>query len=150
MVKGKRPKKESQKEPPKESLSAQQCSDVPVSVQTLPPKKKKEKASGAHTSLPSQPAHPHPIKDAPSSKGAQLTILQRSPPKEETKKDREFKEKDEISSQSSQETVLDASLTGMKEKKKKGQATLATSPTEVSREDGKRRISQAVKMSYLL
>ncbi len=107
----------------------------------MPPKKKKEKASGDHTSLPSQPAHPPPIKDAPSSKGTRLTILQRSPPKEEIKKDRELKEKEETSSQSSQEAELDASLTGKKGKKKKGQATLAASPTEVDRVDEKEDIS---------
>jgi hypothetical protein len=72
MVKGKRPK-ESQKEPPKESQkgppkeSQQEPPKESPSVQTLPPKKKKEKASGAHTSLHTQPAHPPPIKDAPSS-----------------------------------------------------------------------------------
>ncbi len=136
MVKGKRPK-ESQKEPPKESLSAQQSSDVSVSVQTLPPKKKKEKKPVTHTALPSQPAHPNPIKNAPSSKGTQLTILQRSPPKEETKKDRKCKERDDTSSQSSQEAELDASLAGKKGKKKKDQATLAASPPEINREDEK-------------
>jgi hypothetical protein len=83
-----------------------------VSVQALPPRKKKEKTPVAHTALPSQPTHPHPIKNAPSSKGTQLTILQRSPPKEETKKDRKCKEMDETSSQSSQEAELDASLAG--------------------------------------
>jgi hypothetical protein len=139
MVKGKRPK-ESQKEPPKESLSVQQSSDVSVSVQTLPPRKKKEKTPVAHTALPSQPAHPHPIKNAPTSKGTQLTILQMSPPKEETKKDRKCKEKDETSSQSSQEAELDAPLAGKKGKKKKGQATLAASPTEISHEDEKEDI----------
>ena len=134
MVKEKRPK-ESQKEPPKESQ--QEPPKESPSVQTLPPKKKKEKASGAHTSLPPQPAHPLPIKDTPSSKGTQLTILQRSPPKEEIKKDQEVKEKEETSSQSSQEAELDASLTCKKGKKKKGQATLVASPTEVDRVDEK-------------
>ncbi len=125
------PPKESQQEPPKESPS----------VQTLPPKKKKEKASGARTSLPPQPTDPHPVKNVPPSKGTQLTILRRSPPKEETKNDRRGKEKDEISSQSSQETELDVSLEDEKGKKKKGQATLAASPTEVNREDEKEDIS---------
>jgi hypothetical protein len=82
MVKEKRPK-ESQKEPPKESqkelskesLSVQHPSVILVSVQTLPPKKKKEKTHAAHTALPPQPAHPHPVKNVPSSKGTQLTIL---------------------------------------------------------------------------
>ncbi len=49
----------------------------------------------------------------------------------ETKDDRKRKEKEETSSQSSQEAELDASLTGKKGKKKKAQATLAASPTEV-------------------
>jgi hypothetical protein len=124
MVKGKRPK-ESQKEPPKESQ--QEHPKESPSVQTLPPKKKKEKTNAAHTALHSQPAHPHPIKDVPVSKGTQLTILQRSPPKEETKDNRKCKEKDEVSSQSSQETELDISLENKKGNKKKGQAKLAAS-----------------------
>ena len=71
MVKGKR-LKERQKEPPKESQhesskeSQQEPPKESPSVQTLPPKKKKEKAPVAHTSLPTQPAHPPPIKDVPS------------------------------------------------------------------------------------
>jgi hypothetical protein len=135
MVKGKRPK-ESQKEPPKESQhesskeSQQEPPKESLSVQTLPPKKRKEKASVAHTSLPAQPVHPPPIKDVPSSKGTQLTILQRSSPKEEPQEDRKRKVKEESSSQSSQEAELDTSFESKKGNKKKGQATLAASPTE--------------------
>jgi hypothetical protein len=140
MVKGKR-HKESLKEPPKESLSVQQTSVVPASVQTLPPKKKKEKASVAHTALPAQPAHPPPIRSVPSTRGTQLTILQRSPPREETKRDRKGKERDETSSESSQEAELDASLAGKKGKKKRGQATLATSLPVISHEDEKEEVS---------
>jgi hypothetical protein len=136
MVKGKRPN-ESQKEPPQESLSAQHSSEVSVSVQTLPPRKKKEKTPVAHTALPPQPAYPQPIKNASSSGGTQLTILQRSPPKEETKKDRKGKEREETSSQSSQEAELDVSLADKKGKKKKGQATLAASPPKINSEDKK-------------
>ena len=55
----------------------------------------------------------------------------------ETKDDRKCKEKEETSSQSSQEAELDASLTCKKGKKKKGQATLVASPTEVDRVDEK-------------
>jgi hypothetical protein len=136
MIKGKR-RKESQKEPPQESLNAQQSSEVSVSVQTLPPRKKKDKTPVAHTPLPSQPAHPHPIKNAPSSGGTQFTILQRSSPKEETKKDRKDKEREEPSSQSSQEAGLDSSLADKKGKKKKGQATLAASHPKINYEDEK-------------
>ena len=80
MVKGKRPK-ESQKEPPQESLGAQQSSNATEDVQTMPPKKKKEKPSSGHGSLPATPAHPPPVKNAPSSSGTQLMPLKRSPPK---------------------------------------------------------------------
>ena len=148
MVKGKRPK-ESQKEPPKESQresskesqresskeSQQEPPKESSSVQVLPPKKRKEKASVAHTSLPSQPAHPPPFKDVPSSKGTQLTILQKSPPKTETKEDRKCKVKEESSSESSQEAELDASLVSNKGNKKNGQATLAASPAEADQVD---------------
>jgi hypothetical protein len=127
MVKGKRPK-ESQKEPPQESLSAQQSSDVTGSVQTA---------------LPMQPAHPFPIGSAPFFGGTPLTILQRSPPKDETKKklndeQKGDKGKGKISSQSSQETELDTSTTlpDKKGKKMKIQAKLDTSPKEGISEDG--------------
>jgi hypothetical protein len=127
-------KKESQKEPPQESLSAQQSSDVTGSVQTLPPKRKKEKTSSAQTALPMQPAHPFPIGSAPSSGEKPLPILQRSPPKDnETKKklneeQKGDKGKGETSSHSSQETELDATLPDKKGKKKKVQAKLDTPP----------------------
>jgi hypothetical protein len=55
----------------------------------------------------------------------------------ETKDDRKCKEKDEISSQSSQETELDALLVDKKGKKKKGQAKLAASPPEIKQENKK-------------
>jgi hypothetical protein len=134
MVKGKR-HEESQKEPPQEILSAQQSSEVSMSMQTLPPRKKKEKTP--------QPSHPHPIKNTPSSGGTQLTILQRSPPKEETKKDRKGKEREETSSQSSQEAELNVSLADKKGKKKKGQATLAASPPKINSEDEKEDTSSS-------
>jgi hypothetical protein len=54
MVKGKRPNKE----PPQESPNAQQSPDVTGGVQVLPPKKKKEKSSSAHSALPATPSHP--------------------------------------------------------------------------------------------
>ena len=125
MVKGKRPK-ESQKEPPQESLSAQQSSNATGGVQTLAPKKKKEKPSSGHGALPATPAHPPPVKNAPSSSGTQLMPLQKSPPKVGTKKERKAKGEDEASSESSQEGELDTSLEE-KGNKKKGQAALATS-----------------------
>ena len=126
MAKGKRPK-ESHKEPPQESLSAQQSSNATGGVQTLASKKKKENPSSGNGALPATPAHPPPIKDAPSSSGTQLMPLQRSPPKEGTKKEQKVKGDDETSSESSQEGVLDATLEN-KGNKKKGQASLATSP----------------------
>jgi hypothetical protein len=138
MVKGKTPK-ESQKEPPQESPSAQQSSEETVSVQTMLPKRKKGKAPSAHAALPIPPAHPFPIRSASSSGGTQLTILQRSPPKDEAKKKpkderKGVKGKEETSSQSSQETELDATLPD-KGKKKKVQAKLDTSPKESSSDD---------------
>ena len=128
MVKGKRPK-ESHKEPPKESPSVQQSSNATGGVQTLAPKKKKEKPSSGHGALPATPAHPPPIKNAPSSSGTQLMPLQKSPPKVGTKKEQKAKEEDEASSESSQEGELDTSLEE-KGNKKKGQVSLATSPLE--------------------
>ena len=120
--------KESQKMSPKESAS----------VQVLPPKNRKEKTSVAHTSLPKQPAHPPPFKEVPSSKEAPLTLLQRSPPKTETKEDRKHKVKEESSSESSQEAELDASLASNRGNKKNGQATLAASPAEADQVDEKK------------
>ena len=128
MVKGKRPK-ESQKEPPQESPSVQQSSNATGGVQTSAPKKKKEKPSSGHGALPATPAHPLPIKNAPSSSGTQLMPLQKSPPKIGTKKEQKAKEEDEASSESSQEGELDTSLEE-KGNKKKGQVSLATSPPE--------------------
>ena len=128
MVKGKRPK-ESHKEPPKESPSVQQSSNATGGVQTSAPKKKKEKPSSGHGALPATPAHPPPIKNAPSSSGTQLMPLQKSPPKVGTKKEQKAKEEDEASSESSQEGELDTSLEE-KGNKKKGQVSLATSPPE--------------------
>ncbi len=69
-----------------------------------------------------------------------FTILQRSPPKSETKEKQKdekkgVKGKEEISSQSSQETELDATLPD-KGKKKKVQAKLDTSPKDSSSDDG--------------
>jgi hypothetical protein len=132
MAKGKRLKK-SQKEPPQENPSAQQSSQVTGSVQTLPPKRKKEKTSSAHAALPIQPVHPFLIRSAPSSSGTSFTILQRSSPKDETKKKQKDEQKgdkgkEETSSQSSQETEIDATLPGKKGKKKNVQAKLDTSP----------------------
>jgi hypothetical protein len=49
----------------------------------------------------------------------------------ETKEDRKRRKKEESSSQSSQEAELDVSLASKKVNKKRGQATLAASPTEV-------------------
>ena len=128
MAKGKRPK-ESHKEPPKESPSVQQSSNATGGVQTSAPKKKKEKPSSGHGALPATPAHPPPIKNAPSSSGTQLMPLQKSPPKIGTKKEQKAKEEDEASSESSQEGELDTSLEE-KGNKKKGQVSLATSPLE--------------------
>jgi hypothetical protein len=96
-------------------------------VQTLPPKRKKEKTPSAHTALPDQPVHPLPIKSAPSFSGTQLTILQRSPPKEEATKNqkderKKDKGKEETSSQSSQEAELDGTLS-----EKKGTFSVAKS-----------------------
>jgi hypothetical protein len=127
VTKGKRPNKEPDKEPPKESLNAQQPAVGKEGVQVLPPRKKKEKPPSAHDALPATPAHPPPVKNAPSSSGTQLMPLQKSPPREGTKKDPKDKGKDETSSESSQEGVLDVTLE-KKGKKKKGQATLAASP----------------------
>ncbi len=115
----------------------EQSSDATGSVQTLPPKKKKEKTSSAQTALPKQPARPFPIGNAPSSSGTSFTILQRSPPKSETKEKQKdekkgVKGKEEISSQ---ETELDTTLPN-KGKKKKVQAKLDTSPNESSSDDG--------------
>jgi hypothetical protein len=135
MAKGKRPNKE----PPKESPNAQQSPDVIGGVQVLPSKKKKKKSSSAHGALPATPSHPPPVKNAPFSSGTSLTLLQRSPSREETKEDRKSKEKDDETSspQSSQEAELDASLIDKKGKKKKGQATLAASPPENNSVDEK-------------
>ncbi len=96
--------------------------------------------SAAQTSLPTPPAHPFPIRSASSSGGTQLTILQRSPPKEEAKKKpkderKGAKGKEETSSRSSQETELDATLPE-KGNKKKVEAKLDHSPKESSPDDG--------------
>ena len=107
----------------------EQSSDATGSVQTLPPKKKKEKTSASQTALPPSPAHPFPIRSASSSGGTQLSILQRSPPKDEAKLKRKDEQKgdkgkEETSSQSSQETELVATLPDKKGNKKKVQAKL--------------------------
>jgi hypothetical protein len=129
--------KESPNAPPKESPNVQQSADGTGGVQVVPPKKKKkEKPSSAHGALPATPSHPPPFKSAPPSGGTSLTLLQRSPPKEGTRKDQKDKEKDETSSESSQEGVLDVTLES-KGKKKKGQATLAASPPKHVPEDEK-------------
>jgi hypothetical protein len=86
-----------------------------------------------------QPARPFPIGSAPSSGGTPLTILQRSPTKDEAKKNpkderKGARGKEETSSQSSQETELDTTLPE-KGNKKKVQAKLDPSPKESSSSD---------------
>jgi hypothetical protein len=143
MVKGKRPK-EGQKEPPQESPPQRTAvirGDRERADDATQKEEKTEKTPSAHAALPIPPAHPFPIRSASSSGGTQLTILQRSPPKDKTKKNKKDEQKgdkgkEETSSQSSQETELDAALPDKKGKKKKVQAKLDTSPKEGSSDDG--------------
>ncbi len=66
--------------------------------------KKKDKPSASQALLPKQPVPPLPSSKAPSSKDSSLVILQRSPLR---KKKDPLRNNDEVSSQSSEEAVLE-------------------------------------------